>query len=84
MDAAGKDVFIKHVMLAVNPQGVDVSSFKSLFYVELHHGYLWRCILSAVPARVRTGIFNRSYYEEVLVVRIHPEILESQKLPKPG
>ena len=81
MDAAGKDGTIKHVMSGVNPQGVDVSSFKAPSAEELHHGYLWRC-MKCVPGRGRIGIFNRSYYEEVLVVRIHPEILESQKLPK--
>jgi len=81
MDAAGKDGTIKHVMSGVNPQGVDVSSFKAPSAEELHHGYLWRC-MKCVPGRGRIGIFNRSYYEEVLVVRIHSEILESQKLPK--
>ncbi len=80
-DAAGKDGTIKHVMSGVNPQGVDVSSFKAPSAEELHHGYLWRCMKS-VPGRGRIGIFNRSYYEEVLVVRIHPQILENQKLPK--
>ncbi len=82
IDAAGKDGTIKHVMSGVNPQGVDVTSFKAPSAEELHHGYLWRCIKSA-PGRGRIGIFNRSYYEEVLVVRLHPEILENQKLPKP-
>jgi len=82
MDAAGKDGTIKHVMSGVNPQGVDVSSFKAPSAEELHHGYLWRC-MKVAPGRGRIGIFNRSYYEEVLVVRIHPQILESQKLPKP-
>ena len=82
MDAAGKDGTIKHVMSGVNPQGVDVASFKAPSAEELHHGYLWRC-MKYVPGRGRIGIFNRSYYEEVLVVRIHPEILENQKLPKP-
>jgi PPK2 family polyphosphate:nucleotide phosphotransferase len=82
MDAAGKDGTIKHVMSGVNPQGVDVSSFKAPSAEELHHGYLWRC-MKCVPGRGRIGIFNRSYYEEVLVVRIHPEILENQKLPQP-
>jgi PPK2 family polyphosphate:nucleotide phosphotransferase len=81
MDAAGKDGTIKHVMSGVNPQGVDVWSFKAPSPEELHHGYLWRCMRCA-PGRGRIGIFNRSYYEEVLVVRVHPEILESQKLPK--
>jgi PPK2 family polyphosphate:nucleotide phosphotransferase len=81
MDAAGKDGTIKHVMSGVNPQGVDVSSFKAPSAEELRHGYLWRC-MKVMPARGRIGIFNRSYYEEVLVVRVHPEILENQKLPK--
>lgn len=82
MDAAGKDGTIKHVMTGVNPQGVDVWSFKSPSAEELHHGYLWRTS-KCMPARGQIGIFNRSYYEEVLVVRVHPQILESQKLPKP-
>ena len=82
MDAAGKDGTIKHVMSGVNPQGVDVSSFKAPSAEELHHGYLWRC-MKCVPGRGRIGIFDRSYYEEVLVVRLHPQMLESQKLPKP-
>jgi PPK2 family polyphosphate:nucleotide phosphotransferase len=82
MDAAGKDGTIKHVMSGVNPQGVQVSSFKGPSAEELDHGYLWRCMKN-VPGRGRIGIFNRSYYEEVLVVRVHPQILESQKLPKP-
>ncbi len=81
MDAAGKDGTIKHVMSGVNPQGVQVSSFKAPSAEELDHGYLWRC-MKCVPGRGRIGIFNRSYYEEVLVVRIHAQILESQKLPK--
>ena len=81
MDAAGKDGTIKHVMSGVNPQGVEVSSFKAPSAEELQHGYLWRCMKSA-PRRGQIGIFNRSYYEEVLVVRVHPQILESQKLPK--
>jgi len=81
MDAAGKDGTIKHVMSGVNPQGVDVSSFKAPSAEELHHGYLWRC-MKRVPGRGRIGIFNRSYYEEVLVVRLHPEVLENQKMPK--
>jgi len=81
MDAAGKDGTIKHVMSGVNPQGVQVSSFKAPSAEELDHGYLWRCMKSA-PARGRIGIFNRSYYEEVLVVRLHPELLEKQKLPR--
>ncbi|MFY9841870.1 MAG: polyphosphate kinase 2 family protein [Terriglobales bacterium] len=80
MDAAGKDSTIKHVMSGVNPQGVDVWSFKTPSTEELHHGYLWRTT-KCMPARGTIGIFNRSYYEEVLVVRVHPKILESQKLP---
>jgi len=81
MDAAGKDGTIKHVMSGVNPQGVEVSSFKAPTEEELQHGYLWRC-MKVAPRRGQIGIFNRSYYEEVLVVRVHPQILESQKLPK--
>ena len=80
MDAAGKDGTIKHVMSGVNPQGVQVYSFKAPSPEELDHDYLWRCIKN-VPERGRIGIFNRSYYEEVLVARVHPEILERQKLP---
>ncbi len=82
MDAAGKDGTIKHVMSGVNPQGVDVWSFKAPSAEELQHGYLWRT-MKGMPERGHIGIFNRSYYEEVLVVRVHPQILESQKLPKP-
>lgn len=81
LDAAGKDGTIKHVMSGVNPQGVQVCSFKVPSAEELEHGYLWRYIKSG-PARGRIGIFNRSYYEEVLVVRVHSQILESQRLPK--
>jgi PPK2 family polyphosphate:nucleotide phosphotransferase len=81
MDAAGKDGTIKHVMSGVNPQGVQVWSFKAPTAEELHHGYLWRCMKCA-PGRGQIGIFNRSYYEEVLVVRVHPQILASQQLPK--
>jgi PPK2 family polyphosphate:nucleotide phosphotransferase len=81
MDAAGKDGTIKHVMSGVNPQGVEVWSFKAPSAEELQHGYLWRCARRA-PGRGRIGIFNRSYYEEVLVVRVHPEVLENEKLPK--
>src|SRR5271157_6357040 len=81
MDAAGKDGTIKHVMSGVNPQGVDVRSFKAPSTEELHHGYLWRT-MKATPERGHIGIFNRSYYEEVLVVRVHPEILKSQKAPE--
>ena len=80
MDAAGKDGTIKHVMSGVNPQGCEVTSFKSPSDEELGHDYLWRCV-SRLPARGRIGIFNRSYYEETLVVRVHPEFLERQRLP---
>ncbi len=80
MDAAGKDGAIKHVMSGVNPQGCQVSSFKSPSSEELDHDYLWRC-MKALPNRGTIGIFNRSYYEEVLVVRVHPEFLTKQKLP---
>jgi len=81
MDAAGKDGTIKHVMSGVNPQGVDVWSFKTPTAEELHHGYLWRTS-NCIPGRGQIGIFNRSYYEEVLVVRVHPAILENENLPK--
>ena len=80
MDAAGKDGAIKHVMSGVNPQGCQVDSFKSPSAEELDHDYLWRC-LKRLPARGRIGIFNRSYYEEVLVLRVHEELLKKQKLP---
>jgi PPK2 family polyphosphate:nucleotide phosphotransferase len=80
MDAAGKDAVIKHVMSGVNPQGCDVHSFKTPSNEELNHDYLWRAH-SRVPERGKIGIFNRSYYEEVLVVRVHPSILKAQKLP---
>jgi PPK2 family polyphosphate:nucleotide phosphotransferase len=80
MDAAGKDGAIKHVMSGVNPQGCQVFSFKAPSSEELDHDYLWRAA-RALPERGRIGIFNRSYYEEVLVVRVHEEILKSQKLP---
>jgi PPK2 family polyphosphate:nucleotide phosphotransferase len=80
MDAAGKDGTIKHVMSGVNPQGVQVFSFKAPSAEDLDHDYLWRCLRN-LPERGRIGIFNRSYYEEVLVARVHPEILERQKLP---
>ena len=80
MDAAGKDGAIKHVMSGVNPQGCEVTSFKSPSAEELDHDYLWRCA-KRVPERGRIGVFNRSYYEETLVVRVHPEFLESQRLP---
>lgn len=81
MDAAGKDGAIRHVMSGVNPQGCQVTSFKSPSSEELDHDYLWRAA-KALPARGMIGIFNRSYYEEVLVVRVHPEFLEKQKLPR--
>jgi len=80
MDAAGKDGAIKHVMSGVNPQGCQVYSFKAPSPEELDHDYLWRCMKS-LPERGRIGIFNRSYYEEVLVVKVHPEYLAAQKLP---
>jgi PPK2 family polyphosphate:nucleotide phosphotransferase len=80
MDAAGKDGAIKHVMSGLNPQGCQVFSFKSPTSEELNHDYLWRC-LKCLPERGRIGIFNRSYYEETLVVRVHPEILANQRLP---
>ena len=80
MDAAGKDSTIKHVMSGVNPQGVQVTSFKAPSSEELDHDFLWRC-MKALPERGRIGIFNRSYYEEVLVVRVHKEFLAKQKLP---
>jgi PPK2 family polyphosphate:nucleotide phosphotransferase len=80
MDAAGKDSAIKHVMSGVNPQGCQVFSFKSPTSEELNHDYLWRC-LKCLPERGRIGIFNRSYYEETLVARVHPEILANQRLP---
>jgi PPK2 family polyphosphate:nucleotide phosphotransferase len=80
MDAAGKDGIIKHVMSGINPQGVQVTSFKAPSGEEMDHDYLWRCFL-ALPRRGNIGIFNRSYYEEVLVVKVHPGILAGQKLP---
>ncbi len=80
MDAAGKDSVIKHVMSGVNPQGCQVYSFKAPSAEELDHDFLWRC-MQRVPERGRIGLFNRSYYEEVLVVRVHPEFLEKQHLP---
>jgi PPK2 family polyphosphate:nucleotide phosphotransferase len=81
MDAAGKDGTIKHVMSGVNPQGCVVDSFKAPSAEELDHDYLWRC-QKRLPARGRIGIFNRSYYEEVLVLRVHEKLIEKQKLPK--
>jgi PPK2 family polyphosphate:nucleotide phosphotransferase len=80
MDAAGKDGAIKHVMSGVNPQGCQVFSFKAPTSEDLDHDYMWRCI-KCLPERGRIGIFNRSYYEETLVVRVHREFLEKQKLP---
>ena len=81
MDAAGKDGAIKHVMSGVNPQGCQVHSFKAPSAEELDHDFLWR-IAKALPERGRIGIFNRSHYEDVLVVRVHPEILARQRLPQ--
>ncbi len=81
MDAAGKDGTIRHVMSGVNPQGCQVFSFKHPSATELDHDFLWRTTL-CLPERGRIGIFNRSYYEEVLIVRVHPEILASERLPK--
>jgi len=82
MDAAGKDGTIKHVMSGVNPQGCQVFSFKQPSQEELNHDFLWRYAKS-LPERGRIGIFNRSYYEEVLVVRVHEHILDGQNLPAP-
>ena len=82
MDAAGKDSLIKHVMSGLNPQGVEVHSFKQPSAEELDHDFLWR-IAQRLPTRGRIGIFNRSHYEEVLTVRVHAELLERQKLPAP-
>jgi PPK2 family polyphosphate:nucleotide phosphotransferase len=80
MDAAGKDGAIKHVMSGINPQGCEVHPFKAPTSDDLDHDYLWRC-LKVLPNRGHIGIFNRSYYEETLVVRVHPELLQRQKLP---
>lgn len=80
MDAAGKDGTIKHVMSGINPQGCQVFSFKAPSAEELDHTFLWRC-MKALPERGRIGIFNRSYYEEVLVVKVHPKFLDAQRLP---
>ena len=82
MDAAGKDGTIKHVMSGVDPQGVQVHSFKAPSHEELDHDFMWRA-LYRLPERGRIGIFNRSYYEDVLVVRVHPEILAANKIPGP-
>ncbi len=81
MDAAGKDGTIKHVMSGINPQGCTVTSFKAPSHEELDHDYMWRC-LRELPRRGDIGIFNRSYYEEVLAVRVHPEFLEAEHLPE--
>jgi PPK2 family polyphosphate:nucleotide phosphotransferase len=81
IDAAGKDSAIKHVMSGVNPQGCQVFSFKAPSSEDLDHDYLWRSV-KALPERGRIGIFNRSYYEEVVVVRVHPDLLEHQKVPR--
>ncbi|HTU85695.1 MAG TPA: polyphosphate kinase 2 family protein [Solirubrobacteraceae bacterium] len=80
IDAAGKDGTIRHVMSGVNPQGVTVHSFKAPSAEELSHDFLWRCD-QRLPARGQIGIFNRSHYEEVLVVRVHPDLLEAERLP---
>jgi PPK2 family polyphosphate:nucleotide phosphotransferase len=80
MDAAGKDGVIKHVMSGLNPQGCQVASFKAPSAEDLDHDYMWRCA-KQLPERGRIGIFNRSYYEEVLVVRVHEDLLQKQKLP---
>src|SRR5215468_181841 len=80
MDAAGKDSTIKHIFEGVNPQGCEVTSFKQPTALELQHDYLWRSVV-ALPKRGRIGIFNRSYYEECLVTRVHPELLKAEKLP---
>lgn len=80
MDAAGKDGTIKHVMSGINPQGCQIFSFKKPSTEELDHNFLWR-YMKKVPERGRIGIFNRSYYEDVLVVKVHPELLDQQKLP---
>jgi polyphosphate kinase 2 (PPK2 family) len=83
IDASGKDGTIRHVMSGVNPQGVVVHSFKAPSAEELAHDFLWRCELR-LPARGQIGIFNRSHYEEVLVVRVHPDMLRAEKLPPPA
>jgi PPK2 family polyphosphate:nucleotide phosphotransferase len=81
MDASGKDGVVKHVMAGINPQGCDVHSFKAPSAEELNHDFLWRSVCR-LPERGRIGIFNRSYYEEVLVARVHPDILARQRLPR--
>jgi PPK2 family polyphosphate:nucleotide phosphotransferase len=80
LDAAGKDGAIKHVMSGINPQGVEVTSFKHPSAEDLDHTFLWRC-MKKLPERGRIGIFNRSYYEEVLIVRVHPQLFEAQRIP---
>lgn len=80
IDTAGKDGVIKHVLSGVNPQGCSVHSFKQPSHLELAHDFLWRCTV-ALPIRGRIGIFNRSYYEETIVVRVHPDLLEKQNIP---
>ena len=80
MDAAGKDGAIKHVMSGVNPQGCDVHAFKTPTSEELDHDFLWRCH-NVMPERGKIGIFNRSYYEEMLIVRVHPMLLRNERLP---
>jgi len=80
MDAAGKDSTIKHVMSGINPQGCQVYSFKHPSAEELDHNFLWRC-MKALPERGRIGIFNRSYYEDVLIVKVHPELVAAQRIP---
>jgi PPK2 family polyphosphate:nucleotide phosphotransferase len=80
MDAAGKDGAIKHVMSGINPQGCQVYSFKHPSAEELDHDFLWRCT-KALPERGRIGIFNRSYYEEVLIIKVHPELVAAQRIP---
>ena len=80
MDTSGKDGLIKHVMSGINPQGCDVWSFKAPSHEELDHDYLWRCH-KVMPQRGKIGIFNRSYYEELLVVRVHSSVLQNEKLP---
>jgi PPK2 family polyphosphate:nucleotide phosphotransferase len=82
MDAAGKDGAVRHVMNGINPQGCQVYSFKTPSTEELDHDYLWRSI-RCLPERGRIGIFNRSYYEEVLIVRVHPQVLASERIPAP-
>jgi polyphosphate kinase 2 (PPK2 family) len=83
MDAAGKDGVIRHVMSGIDPQGCDVYSFKQPSAEELRHDFLWRTTLR-LPERGRIGIFNRSYYEDVVIVRVHPELLDARRLPPGG